>query len=216
MSRVKMGDETIASRPFQHCPVCRHEVVEQINLRLSQGDSFQEVARVYGLSAVAVSRHVRLEHDKPTSQERRDLQMLHDDDLEAKAHACLEEFSAVIRNERDAKACPLCKRGMGNETVLRAGEKVLKAIETLGKLTGKIAPESENKVLVLIGAESVKQARDAVQLVKSGSELSMRDGFDDACQMLRDALLEHPEWRQDALRACGLKQLDEPHTNGVH
>jgi hypothetical protein len=141
-------------------------------------------------------------------------------DLLQASRAIAKNIVDTMRAEHGRK-CPVCTRGgLKLRDVVRASNQLQKSVEQVALLTGKISSGSQVQVLVAVGASSMEELQEAMSLKRAGRDITLEAAFYDALDLLKLALMEHPEWSEKAHDAIyhgrSIKALDEGQNGVAH
>lgn len=200
------------------CPICvrpdRARIDSQI---LTPGTSNQAIAELVGTTRKTVTNHIRKHMGGAMYALKRGFEtreISYQQTLEQKANALLLENLDIMDDSRHsekeihtAATCPMCKTTFALKAMVPYGDiharvavtkETRLLLETIGKITGQIQSPSIQAFLVQIGARSESDVRHALQVVKSGAEVSHEDAFEEALAVLDLMLKAHPEWMERA------------------
>lgn len=134
-------------------------------------------------------------------------------DLLQSSRAIAKHLVDEMRAERGQK-CFSCGRGGSKlRDVVRATSALQKSVDQMGVLTGKISSGSQVQILVDLGAQSMDELRDAMAMKRAGKDITLEAAFYDALDLVKMALMEHPDWSPRVLEAMGVKNALE---NGTY
>lgn len=156
------------------CTVCTHPDLNEINAALARGGKFLPLADRYGLSRGALRNHANEHIPKVMAMAA---EAIGGRDLAAglglneEARELYIETRSILADARAAKDLPTALAGIG---------RALSCLELLGKLTGKLKPDTQVNVLVtsqewltmrerlLDALEPFPEAGDAVRRALAG------------------------------------------------
>lgn len=168
------------------------------------GAGYGEIAKRFSLKPMNVWQHIRKgHHTAQLKQMDRDSRMVRLESLDDAVRAVAEEVLSILRTNPDP------------DVQLRAVARILQSQELHGKLTGRISTGPIHQFIVQMGAKNEAEIKAGLQLLRSGESVTLRDAFDDALALLKMALLEHPEWRGDALQVVASLADAEVSGNGA-
>lgn len=189
----------------QTCSVCKHERRKEIDRALVLGKSLRDIAGLYGIgSKSSVDRHRACIAE---SLERAGL------------GSALTAKSVIVELVGDLRdMAKECRNGV-REDFLRTADRLTRATEVFGKLTGEIQSPSVVAFIANIGATSEQDLRSALDLRRSMTAASLDDVEQELLSGMRFLLAERPQFRELAaalLESGSHAEVIEPNGNGDH
>jgi len=178
------------------CTVCAHPeretidrllakgvAVRQIPSHVSQSPGYRSLARHANHLQLAMAPHIA-----QLVTEKVEREMTAHDEI----RSILAELKTI------AKACTEARR---YDEYLEVSDRLMRATDILGRITGEIASGTVSQLFVSLGVSGESDLRRAVELSRGAQDLSLEQCRDDALELLRLCLREHPEWRGGVLTA---------------
>lgn len=195
------------------CTVCSHEKRREIDKALVNGESLRDIARRHGPLKDALHRHRECIKSQLAKAEiasgltARGVMLRLITRLESLADDCANEIASVKSTvaEGPAKMVELAVvLGHVREMFLRTADRLTRASESYGKLTGEIQAASVAAFLAQIGVQSESEVRDALHLTRAARDPSLEECLEEGVAIVLMVLKQKPEWRaRTEQRICG-------------
>lgn len=191
------------------CQVCRHEERRAIDRAIVQGKPSRAIAGLYGIgSKSSVDRH------RECIAESLD---------KAGITSALTAKSVIVDLVTDLRdMAKECRNGVRDD-FLRTADRLTRATEVFGKLTGEIQSPSVVAFIANLGVSGEAELRTALDMRRAMAVASLDDVEQELLAGMRFLLAERPQFRAEALAVLGAVLeaeviAEEPRrlTNGNH
>jgi hypothetical protein len=169
------------------CTLCNHPQRVEMDREIVQGIAARAIARRYGASKDATRRHRQCISD---SLERAGM---------ASAFTAKSVILDLVRELRTLATD--CLNAKMSRDFLLVADRLTRATEVFGKLTGEISSGQVNALFVNLGVRNEGEIRSALDLARAGREVSLDDCEQDGVALLLMVLAERPERRISILTA---------------
>lgn len=199
------------------CGVCSHPERREIERAILSGDGVRNVAARFGTSSTALQRH-KAHISKRLEKGFALREIAEAESLAQRIELLLTESVDILEDARTTwvKAdCLMCKAKIPvqiNDVRSRvaAAAQVGKTLELVGRLTGEIQSSSTQVINLFasLGVKDESEIRRALELTRSGDEVSLDDCFEESLALLQFCLRERPELRHSALRRLDVSHAE--------
>lgn len=184
------------------CTVCPHAKRREIDRMIVSGQSARVISRHLGGAPAhdAINRH------------RDCISAAIEKSGIASALTAKSVITDLVGDLRDMAS--ECRNGVRDD-FLRTADRLTRATEVFGKLTGEIQPPNVQAMFVSLGVQSESDLRSALQTTRQA--VTVDELFAESLESLRFVLAERPELRAVALAAIGREASSAevlPGTNG--
>jgi len=181
-------------RPGTRCTVCAHAAFNAIDRELVAGTPASELARQYNLHERAIQRHRTSHLPALLIQAAGVVTVARALDLRGQVEGVLAEL-----NRRAAGA------GEDTDTYLRIADRLVRALELLGRLTGELQAGAVSVNVACVSAFGMPETevRGIIETHRQAAATSIQECADDAIALARWVLSQEPERRAAMLEALG-------------
>lgn len=173
------------------CKICKSESRKEIERAILSGTPYRHLAARFDMSSSAVHRHVT-EHMAAIVQR-------YDDKTAVSAKSIILDLVGDLR----AMAASCKESGVGKDFLLVA-DRLTRATEVYGKLTGEIS-STTNALFINLGVRSEEELKGKLDLARAlESQGSPEESYQDFVAMGRLLLADHPQMRESLLADLGL------------
>lgn len=175
------------------CQVCPSEHRREIDKALVLGEATRAIARRYGASKDALRRHRGCISE---AIERAALRS------GLSARSILERLVTRLETIADDT------HGPDRELFLRTADRLTRAAESYGKITGEVQSATVQALFAELGVRDAGEIRNALGTVRTSEAAALDDIEREAVDSLRLVIAEHPERAARIVAALGLPERE--------